>query len=1267
MSNKTLQMEDTSIDSSNTSQRALLDEINELRLSLAKAEIDTRSWQIQMKAISEALHLGFWEWDEVLDQATYYSSGMARIYDIPQEELYANYQDNNRFHHLIHADDLEHYRYHTTDINQQLCKGNNVHSFNYRIVLANGELRYVREIEFGIFDNDEKLVNSYGVVQDITEYQETFSALKQSEKRFSSLFDQLPVGVQEENYQSIKRVVDKLRFKGVEDIGEYLITNPKILREMVGGTSITAVNQALLDLHEAPSRQEFLDEEADVDDWWDAEWVEFYSKEIDALASGARHFEAERVDSRLDGSYFETRSITTIVKGHEDDWKRVITIYEDITNRKKSELALLEAKTLAENASAAKSDFVSSMSHELRTPLNAILGFSQLFEYDENLNEHQRSNASEINQAGKHLLVIIDEILDLSRIEAGEIEMSMEPLHLLDIITDSHSWVEKLAESREVKIEYDERLLASILVKADATRLKQVFLNLLTNAVKYNVEGGSVSLKVDNNHEDIIRIGVCDTGPGISNDKLEDLFQPFNRLGAEFSTTEGTGIGLVITKQLVELMKGELQVESEPGVGSTFWIELNLADQTELEYIQDITESRSMETRPALRMNLPYILVAEDNLINQELMEAQMELLGYEVDFANNGVEALEKWQSGKYYVLLTDIRMPVMNGYDLIREIRTLDITGTHPVSVIAITANAMASDREKCIEAGADDVISKPVELGELRNALEKWIPREVGDLVHEIQIDSSKTAIDLNLLRQLVGDKPETHRKLLKSFVNSLPEAIGDIEDAFAWRNHEKLSEAAHKLKSSAKSMGTLKLGELCQTLESAGREKHWPKIESAMPLLLVQEELVSQAIHDICKLGEKASSQLVTKLPDEDITVPEIDLTVLLVDDDFIMHRVTTTILNDLGIKKIFNALSGPKALEIIIENPDDIELIICDLNMPGMDGVEFMRHLADRHYSNSLILTSGEDIRILKTVEKLAIEHELQVLGVIEKPVTPAKLNEMLEAFDRIKSEGTMIMVEACSLEELVDALNNDEFDVYFQPKVDLKSRQVTGLEALVRWNHPVKGLIRPDSFISMAEENNLIGQLTQIVCKKSIHYATQLQAVKSNINIAINISVDALKNLEWPDVMAGLVENAGLEHSRITFEITESRLMENISVALDILSRLSLKRFKLSIDDFGTGYSSMEQLQRIPFSELKIDRAFVNGASEDTSARAILESSVLLAKKLDMKIVAEGVETRKDWDLLEALEVDQVQGYFISRPLPFDKLVDWLKDWQQAQ
>ena len=1224
-----------------------------------------------MHAVSKNLRAGFWEWDEIEDRVISYSEEMAAIFNFSLEELYANSQSLEDYYRFVHPDDLEHYKQHISDVKKELRDFRDAHVCEYHLLLSDGTIRYVREMEFGVFDEQGNLERSMGFIQDISENRQTVDDLEKSELRFFSLFDQLPVGVVEEDYRSIKKVVDKLQFKGVENIEEYLASHPRMLREMVEGTSVRNVNQALLEIHRADSKEQFVAMEADLEDWWDAEWVEFYAKEIASLANGDKFHESERIDTRVDDSYFETRTITAVVKGHEKDWRRVITIHEDITSRKQDELVMVEAKELAEKASQAKSEFLSSMSHELRTPLNAILGFSQLFDYDNSLNEQQKSNALEINRAGKHLLVLIDEILDLSRIESGDMEISLEPVPILDVIDDGMAWIENLAKSRDVRIHLDREALSGIQVYADSTRLKQVFLNLLTNAVKYNKESGSIFFELKYCEDSNISIGVRDTGIGIESDKFGELFQPFNRLGAELSNTEGTGIGLVITRQLVGLMQGQLNVESVPGTGTTFWVNLTLVRHDEMERARELSEQReATETRAILQSDLPFILVAEDNAINRDLMAAQMTTLGYQVEYAGNGAEALEKWLSGKYYVLFTDIRMPVMDGYELIREVRSLDITGRHPVSIIAITANAMESDIDKCFAMGADDVISKPVELKTLKHALQKWLPREVVNTEENNKIQpvamQGGSLINLNVLQQSLGNKPEMHRELLKSFANSLAQATDDIEDAFSWRNHGKLADAAHKLKSSARSMGALELGDLCQLLESAGREKEWAEIESTMPAILAHCQQVKESIHGMGSFQELARKNIIPiRQTEVDLTVPEVDITVLIVDDDFIMHRVTTTMLNDLGINKVLNALSAPKALEIMAGHPEEIELVICDLSMPGMDGIEFMRHLASQNFQNSLILTSGEGIRILRTVEKLAVEHDLHILGVIEKPVTPAKLNEKLEAFDQVTSEGTKILAEVFGLDELVQALEKDQFDVYFQPKVDSKSKQAVGVEALVRWNHPQRGLIRPDAFIAIAEEYGLINQLTEVVCAKSINYASMAQANGIYLNIAINISVDTLSDLDWPDRMAELVEDVGLEHSLITFEITESRLMEHMSVALDILGRLSLKHFNLSIDDFGTGYSSMEQLQRIPFSELKIDRAFVHGAADDNAARAILESSILLAKKLDMKIVAEGVQDQKDWDLLEELEVDLIQGYFISRPLPFDQYIEWLEDWQR--
>jgi EAL domain-containing protein (putative c-di-GMP-specific phosphodiesterase class I) len=286
---------------------------------------------------------------------------------------------------------------------------------------------------------------------------------------------------------------------------------------------------------------------------------------------------------------------------------------------------------------------------------------------------------------------------------------------------------------------------------------------------------------------------------------------------------------------------------------------------------------------------------------------------------------------------------------------------------------------------------------------------------------------------------------------------------------------------------------------------------------------------------------------------------------------------------------------------------------------------------------------------------------------MEKPVTQVKLSELLRTLDQIKSEKSLIMSNALTVQDLSEAISQDKMVTYFQPKVDISTQRVVGLEALVRWEHPTEGILHPNTFVPMAENNGLIFELTMSVCQQVLAHAVRLQKEGFDLNIGINISVDALNDLDWPDKIEAETRNAGLQPSSITFEITESRLMENISVALDILNRLSLKRFNLSIDDFGTGYSSMEQLQRIPFSELKMDRAFVRGASEDSSARAILESNHMLAKKLNMSIVAEGVETQEDWDLVTELGCDQAQGYFIARPMPIDDLCVWLRSWRMPE
>jgi len=1000
------------------SHRALLNENAGLHQKLDKFEAISSAREDRLKALSSQIKLGYWEWDEVEDCAIYYSEEMAKIFGINLEELYHRYKTHQEFLSCIHPDDVEHYLENMNHYQDNRHLPGHTFVLDYRIIRPDGKLRHLREIKYGVVKDKGKIISSYGAIQDITEHQESLVALTLSEQRYRSLISQLPIGVQEEDYSSIKKVVDKLRYKGVKNLKEYLESHPKVLRKMVSSTRITSVNETLLKIHNAQSEQDFLEGEADIDAWWDAEWVEFYAAEIDGLAGPDKYYEAERVDTRVDGSYFETRSVSTLVRGCEDSWSRVITMHEDITDRKRNEVALIDAKMLAERASLAKSEFLSRMSHELRTRLNAILGFSQLNKKDEGSSENLQLNAQRINHAGKHLLTLINEILDLSQIESGEVELSMEPVSLVEVISDSIIWVDALANSRQVEINFDSELLGDVLVEADANRLKQVFLNLLTNAVKYNNQGGSVSISCSEPGKGRVRISIKDTGDGISADHLDQLFQPFNRLGAESSSTEGSGIGLVITRKLVKLMNGQLDVKSKVGEGSVFWVELQSAlnaktkakakTKTKAKAKADLIDV-AINRQPNIRhpsVN-PQILVAEDNVINQQLIAAQLKSLGYNADYALNGAEALELWKDEKYDLLMTDIKMPVMDGIELVKQLRSMETDGSQTAPIIAITANAMHEDVKRYRKAGFDDVIVKPVDLDDLGRALKKWLP---DGKVYESKIlennneltSTGDEAINISVLQRSIGNNPVKHREVLSSYVDTLAEALRDIQIAFAWRNQDQLADHAHKLKSSSRSMGANKLADLCHVIELASKEDRSDDIDKAVPRLQANAKQVEAFVEAFCgDHSEKSPVIIPVNTPVLEDEISNIKLSVLVVDDDYIMHEMTKLMLNDLGIRKVFSALSGPQGLEIIDNQQQLIDVVICDVKMPKMDGIEFTRHLSKRKYSGSLIITSGEDRRILKTVEKLAFWNTIRVLGVMEKPVTPTKLIQLLKMLDQV--------------------------------------------------------------------------------------------------------------------------------------------------------------------------------------------------------------------------------------------------------------------------
>jgi CheY-like chemotaxis protein/two-component sensor histidine kinase len=381
---------------------------------------------------------------------------------------------------------------------------------------------------------------------------------------------------------------------------------------------------------------------------------------------------------------------------------------------------LTRAKLLAEKASLAKSDFLSSMSHELRSPLNAILGFAQLIESGlPTPTAGQKESIDQILQAGWYLLELINEILDLSLIESGKLSFSPESMSLAEVLDDCRAMIEPQASKGGIRLSFP-LFDGPLVVKADRTRVKQVCINLLSNAIKYNRVGGLVEVTCSVNAAHRTRVSFRDTGQGLSDGKITQLFQPFNRLGQESGGEEGTGIGLVVSKRLVELMGGQIGVESTVGVGSVFWIELNTATHLEL-----VVDHGDVDARAPLRREPGAVqhtlLCVEDNSANLMLIE---KLVARRSDIrlltARDGNRGIEIARASRPDVILMDINLPGISG------LKALRILSEHPntasIPVVALSANAMPRDVEKGLEAGFFRYLTKPIKVGEFMKTLDQ-----------------------------------------------------------------------------------------------------------------------------------------------------------------------------------------------------------------------------------------------------------------------------------------------------------------------------------------------------------------------------------------------------------------------------------------------------------------------------------------------------------------------------------------------------------------
>ncbi|RFF28379.1 MULTISPECIES: EAL domain-containing protein [unclassified Wenzhouxiangella] len=390
-----------------------------------------------------------------------------------------------------------------------------------------------------------------------------------------------------------------------------------------------------------------------------------------------------------------------------------------------------------------------------------------------------------------------------------------------------------------------------------------------------------------------------------------------------------------------------------------------------------------------------------------------------------------------------------------------------------------------------------------------------------------------------------------------------------------------------------------------------------------------------------------------------------LRLLVAEDHDFQRRMIVEMLRNLGAAEIHEAACGTEALETLDRVDQAVDIIISDLDMPGMDGMELLRHLGESGCPASLIIASSMDRSLVRTVLSMAGAYNINLLGAIDKPPAPESLARLIASHDpdrnvRARSRPRGL---AFSLDEVRTGLEQEQFEPFFQPKIALATGAVTGLEALARWRHPEHGVVSPYAFIETIEENGLVGKLTRTMVDKATGWCRSWRDGGHDVSIAINVSIHSLANLGLAERLTQDVVRQGLEPRHVTVEITETVAMTDVGKVLENLSRLRMKGFALAIDDYGTGYSSMQQLDRSAASELKIDRAFVTGAHRRESSRVILQSSLEMAARLGLVTVAEGVETQDEWDLLSEFGCDQAQGYMIARPMPAEEVGDWIADW----
>ncbi|MGH7027984.1 PAS domain-containing protein [Brevundimonas sp.] len=630
-----------------------------------------------LRLAEDMVGVGRWRY-EVATGAVTWSDEIYRIHGVAPRAFSPSLEDV--FGHY-HADD----RAEIQRLVERALETGEGYSFKLRLVGTDGVERVVAAEGAAEKDVTGRVIALFGVLQDVTERERLLRTAQTNERRYRLLAE------------NTGDVITRIRADGSS---KYI--SPAI-QHLLGWTLEEMNGQALDYVH--PEDRALV-----------------MAAGLEALHTG----KLSRVQHRAlhkDGSIVWVECIYKALAGRDGKPGEVVVVIRDMTERKRLDAELTAAKETAEAAARAKSEFLANMSHELRTPLTSVIGFSGLLQGSAALPDEERVYVDRIATASEALLGVINDILDYSKLEANAIEMDPEPFQVAALVDGAAAIVEGQCAAKGLSLKVVADAAIPEVLTGDAGRLRQVMLNFLSNAVKFTGKGGvtlSVGGRPQSDGRWRLRVAVTDTGIGIPAEKIEVLFQRFSQ--ADASTTRvygGTGLGLAISRRLIEIMGGEVGVDSQPGEGATFWFETPLTPGGAVGALA----GSAVLPEPGAGLG-GRILMADDAPANRELVSAILSGLGLEIDTVNDGAEAVQAMQTGAYDLVLMDVHMPVMDGLTATREIRRMQAGTGRRTPILALTANVQADQVARCLDAGMDGHLAKPIQIPELAGALAHWL---------------------------------------------------------------------------------------------------------------------------------------------------------------------------------------------------------------------------------------------------------------------------------------------------------------------------------------------------------------------------------------------------------------------------------------------------------------------------------------------------------------------------------------------------------------